>query len=55
MRYGKEHAGRWLGQRVAILADQHLCSDELNEQLSSSPVLLAVVSAAACNFNSAGR
>ena len=33
-----EHAGRWLDQRVAILADQPLCSDELDEQPSSSPV-----------------
>ena len=34
-RYRIEHAGRWLDQRVAILADQPLCSDELDEQLSS--------------------
>ena len=34
-RYRIEHAGPWLDQRVAILADQHLCSDELDEQLSS--------------------
>ena len=27
--------GRWLDQRVAILADQPLCSDELGDQLSS--------------------
>ena len=44
-----DHAGRWLDQQVAILADQPLCSDELDEQPSSSPV----VSAAACN--STGR
>ena len=30
-----DHAGRWLDQRVAILADQPLCSDELDDQLSS--------------------
>ena len=44
--------GTWLEQRVAILADQPLCRDELDEQLSSnsSP---ALVSAAACN--STGR
>ena len=30
-----EHAGWWLDQRVAILADQPLCSDELDDQLSS--------------------
>ena len=29
-----DHAGRWLDQRVAILADQPLCSDELDDQLS---------------------
>ena len=34
-RYRIEHAGRWLDQRVVILADQPLCSDELDEQLSS--------------------
>ena len=33
-RYRIEHAGGWLDQRVAILADQPLCSDELHEQLS---------------------
>ena len=38
-RYHMEHAGRWIDQRVAILADQPLCSDELDEQSSSSPVL----------------
>ena len=49
-RYGIEHAGRWVDQRVAILADQPLCSHELDEQPSSLPV---AVSATACN--SAGR
>ena len=34
-RYLIDHAGRWLDQRVAILADQPLCRDELDEQLSS--------------------
>ena len=34
-RYRVEHPGRWLDQRVAILADQPLCSDELDDQLSS--------------------
>ena len=34
-RYHIDHAGRWLVQRVAILADQPLCSDELGDQLSS--------------------
>ena len=34
-RYRIEHAGRWFDQRVAILADQPLCSDEFDEQLSS--------------------
>ena len=34
-RYHIDHAGRWLDQRVAILADQPLCSDELDDQLSS--------------------
>ena len=34
-RYRIEHVGRWLDQRVAILADQTLCSDELDDQLSS--------------------
>ena len=34
-RYRIEHVGRWLDQRVAILADQPLCSDELDDQLSS--------------------
>ena len=49
-RYRIEHAGRWLDQRVAILADEPLalCSDGLDEQLSSLPV-----PATACN--SAGR
>ena len=32
--YRIEHAGWWLDQRVAILADQPLCSDELDDQLS---------------------
>ena len=32
-RYRVEHPGRWLDQRVAILADQPLCSDELDNQL----------------------
>ena len=31
-RYRIEHAGRWLGQRVAILTDQPVCSVELDEQ-----------------------
>ena len=30
-RYRIEHVGRWLNQRVAILVDQPLCSDELDE------------------------
>ena len=34
-RYRIEHARWWLDQRVAILADQPLCGDELDEQLSS--------------------
>ena len=34
-RYRIEHPGRWLDQRVAILADQPLCSDELDGLLSS--------------------
>ena len=33
--YRIEHAGWWLDQRVAILGDQPLCSDELDDQLSS--------------------
>ena len=33
--YRIEHAGWWLDQRVAILADQPLCSDKLDDQLSS--------------------
>ena len=33
--YRTEHAGWWLDQRVAILGDQPLCSDELDDQLSS--------------------
>ena len=34
--YRIEHAARWwLDQRVAILGDQPLCSDELDDQLSS--------------------
>ena len=33
--YRIEHAGRWLDQRVAILADQPFCSDEVDDQLSS--------------------
>ena len=55
-RYRIEHAGRWLDQRVAILADQPLCSEELDDHLSffaSYVDPLAVVSAAACN--STGR
>ena len=52
-RYRIEHAGWWLDQQVAILADQPLCSDELDKQLSSLlcqyNLLQAVVSAAACN------
>ena len=57
--YRIEHAGWWLDQRVAILADQPLCSDELDDQLSSllcqwihQP--LVVVSAAVNVCNSAG-
>ena len=34
-RHRIEHTGQWLDQRVAILADKPLCSDELDEQLSS--------------------
>ena len=34
-RHPIEHLGRWLDQRVAILTDQPLCSDELDDQLSS--------------------
>ena len=37
-RYRIEHAGRWLDQRVAFLADQPVCSDELDEQPSSFPI-----------------
>ena len=33
--YHIEHAGWWLDQRVAILADQTFCSDELDDQLLS--------------------
>ena len=46
-RYRIEHTGRWLDQRVAILADQPLCRYELDayEGPTSSPVVLA----AACN------
>ena len=33
--YRIEHAGWWLDQRVAIIVDQPLCSDELDDQLSS--------------------
>ena len=52
--YRIEHAGWWLDQWVAILADQPLCSDELDDQLSSLLCQLihqhaAVVSAAVCN------
>ena len=36
-QYRIEHAGRWLDQRVAILADEHFYSDEL-QQPSSLPV-----------------
>ena len=38
--YRIEHAGWWLDQRVAILGDQPLCSDELDDQLSSLPCQL---------------
>ena len=34
-RYRIEHPGLWLDHQVAILADQPLCSDELDAQLSS--------------------
>ena len=52
--YRIEHPGWWLDQRVAILADQPLCSDELDDQLSSLLCQLIhqharVVSAAVCN------
>ena len=33
--YRIEDPGRWLDQRVAFLADQPLCSDKLDDQLSS--------------------
>ena len=34
-RYRIEHAGRWLDQRVANLPDLQLCSDKLDDQLTS--------------------
>ena len=49
-RYLIEHTGWWLDQRVAILADEPLWGDELNEQPSSLPV-----SATACMHNSTGH
>ena len=38
-RYRIDLAKWWLDQRVAILAHQPLCSDKLDKQPSSSPVL----------------
>ena len=34
-QYRIEHAGQWVDQRVAILADQPLCSDEFDDHLPS--------------------
>ena len=45
-RYHIDHAGRWLDQRVAILADQPLCSDELDD--ISFQVFFAGWSASSC-------
>ena len=47
--YRVEDVGRWLDQRVAILADQPLCSDELNDQLSS--LLCQLISSTSSSFS----
>ena len=49
--YRIEHAGWWLDQRVAILADQPLCSDELDDQLSSLLCQLSVSWSTSSSFS----